>query len=252
MSKNESHETDDEGLNSKNILWVLMCIGAAAVAAGVLVTFTYFRYFSGPITSDHEAWGTFGDFFGGTLNPIFSFMALIALLFTIVLQSRELKLTRDELRLSRQAQQESKESIVVQAKIMKDSATLSALGNIYNHYGESYGSGDGSNMLKSVASGHRSWAIRESFSIIDETFEDNRKKLVSDEFCELTLLLNKPIDEFDYSNRIGKLVGSLIVDRRLSPDQRKQLWPLYEHIRDEKSEYWFDRLNDIASKIINT
>lgn len=43
-----------------------------------------------------EQWGAFGDFMGGTLNPIFAFLSFICLLMTIVLQNTELKETRKE------------------------------------------------------------------------------------------------------------------------------------------------------------
>jgi len=43
----------------------------------------------------------FGDFMGGTLNPILAFLSLIALLITIRIQSNELKATRQELELTR-------------------------------------------------------------------------------------------------------------------------------------------------------
>jgi len=35
-------------------------------------------------------WGTFGDFLGGVLNPILTFLSFMALLFTIILQQREI------------------------------------------------------------------------------------------------------------------------------------------------------------------
>lgn len=41
--------------------------------------------------------GTFGDFLGGTLNPIFTFLTFIGLLVTIFIQRKELSLTRIEL-----------------------------------------------------------------------------------------------------------------------------------------------------------
>lgn len=41
--------------------------------------------------------GTFGDFIGGTLNPILTFITFMAVLITIVLQQKELADTRDEL-----------------------------------------------------------------------------------------------------------------------------------------------------------
>lgn len=42
--------------------------------------------------------GQFGDFLGGILNPIFSFLALIGLLITIALQVRQLRISAHELR----------------------------------------------------------------------------------------------------------------------------------------------------------
>ncbi|WP_020558242.1 hypothetical protein [Thiofilum flexile] len=44
--------------------------------------------------------GTFGDFLGGTLNPIFTFLTLISLIVTIVLQKVELSLARAEFKRS--------------------------------------------------------------------------------------------------------------------------------------------------------
>ena len=44
--------------------------------------------------------GSFGDFLGGTLNPIFTFLMLIGLIITIVLQKIELTLARQEFRRS--------------------------------------------------------------------------------------------------------------------------------------------------------
>ncbi len=50
----------------------------------------YRTYFPGDILNKHERWGQFGDFFGGTLNPIFSLLSLLALLWTLLIQSKEL------------------------------------------------------------------------------------------------------------------------------------------------------------------
>jgi hypothetical protein len=60
-----------------------------------------------PISKDPAHWGQMGDFFGGMLNPILAFASFIALLYTIRIQSEELKLTREELRKSSAAQEQS-------------------------------------------------------------------------------------------------------------------------------------------------
>lgn len=46
------------------------------------------------------SFGTFGDFFGGVLNPILTFLMFMGVLITIVLQQKELRLTRQELKNS--------------------------------------------------------------------------------------------------------------------------------------------------------
>jgi hypothetical protein len=51
-----------------------------------------------------EYMGQIGDFFGGVLNPLLSFMALIAVLFTIKMQSRELKEAKEETRIANRIQ----------------------------------------------------------------------------------------------------------------------------------------------------
>ena len=63
--------------------------------------------------------GSFGDFFGGVLNPIFSLLAFLALLTTIILQASELKSTRKELKKSAKAQQEQSESLKLQNEATK-------------------------------------------------------------------------------------------------------------------------------------
>lgn len=73
------------------------------------------------LSPDQGDWGTFGDFIGGTLNPVFAFLSLLALLTTIRLQNKELKasrqelsMTRDELSRSADAQKEQSNSIKIQ------------------------------------------------------------------------------------------------------------------------------------------
>lgn len=50
------------------------------------------------LSKDAARWGTFGDFFGGTLNPILSFLALIIVLKTYLSQQVELEATRQILK----------------------------------------------------------------------------------------------------------------------------------------------------------
>lgn len=50
-----------------------------------------------------DVWGQMGDYFGGMLNPIFAFASFLALLYTIRIQSEELRMTREELSKSASA-----------------------------------------------------------------------------------------------------------------------------------------------------
>ncbi|MFP3849105.1 hypothetical protein [Pseudomonas sp. W5-01] len=60
--------------------------------AGVLIIGVWLFYafhFYGPISSSRDVWGQFGDYFGGVLNPILSFGALLGLIFTLQSQQQE-------------------------------------------------------------------------------------------------------------------------------------------------------------------
>jgi uncharacterized membrane protein len=83
------------------LTWILLI--AAAI---VLVTFISFFILRFVVEIESQSLGTFGDFLGGSVNPILSFMSLIALLLTIILQNKELQETRIEIRFTREAQQE--------------------------------------------------------------------------------------------------------------------------------------------------
>ncbi|MCG3657247.1 putative phage abortive infection protein [Aliarcobacter butzleri] len=108
----------------KKLPWILISFGLFALFCIVSV-FVYYKYifFDFKIDSNVEHFGQFGDFIGGTLNPILAFLSFMALLYTIKIQMDELKLsreeleaTREELKESRIAQQEQSESLKLQNK----------------------------------------------------------------------------------------------------------------------------------------
>lgn len=82
---------------NKALILVASSIIIVAVTASIIAIVIYSSTFDGSLSQNHERWGTFGDFFGGVLNPLFSFLALSALLFTLYQQSRQLELSRLEL-----------------------------------------------------------------------------------------------------------------------------------------------------------
>jgi len=93
---------------TKIVLFILLI--AAGYFAYEAVMFYYTDFYLGT-KDEFSKWGQFGDYFGGVLNPILSFLALIALLYTIVLQSKELALTREELRRSSKAHEEQSKTL---------------------------------------------------------------------------------------------------------------------------------------------
>jgi hypothetical protein len=78
----------------------LVIAGGAAFATALAL---YLYRFAGPLSDSQATWGEFGDYMGGTLNPILTFLTLLALLVTIVLQAQELHLSTKELRHSSRA-----------------------------------------------------------------------------------------------------------------------------------------------------
>ncbi len=73
----------------------LMMLVSASVAVVVVLIFYAFNFF-GALSSSKEVWGQFGDYVGGLLNPVLSFLALIAVVRGLRYQSLELKAARSE------------------------------------------------------------------------------------------------------------------------------------------------------------
>jgi hypothetical protein len=70
--------------------WLIALVSTALICSTALISLYAYKFF-GPLSSDQGVWGQFGDYAGGILNPIFSVTALFALLYTIVLQTKELR-----------------------------------------------------------------------------------------------------------------------------------------------------------------
>ena len=97
----------NKGNKPNRLLWIL---GGIAVAAFIFVLERYINNFKTfPIANDSATWGTFGDYLGGTLNPIISFLALIGLLYTIHQQAQEMQATREELEQAAEQQRRQSE-----------------------------------------------------------------------------------------------------------------------------------------------
>lgn len=100
---------------------ILNAFDKYAIFVAVITLFSvivfYLVNFNQGLSKDNGDWGTFGDFVGGTLNPIFALFAFLALLKTIRLQSKEMELTREELRRAAAAQEKTEAVLNEQLKI---------------------------------------------------------------------------------------------------------------------------------------
>ena len=81
----------------------LKSIVVTALLVAIILLFSFVLKFGVTPSADQGAWGQFGDFVGGILNPLFSIIGLLALLYTIVLQSEELRRSTRELKSSAKA-----------------------------------------------------------------------------------------------------------------------------------------------------
>ena len=84
--------------------------------------------------------GTFGDLFG-SVNALFSGLAFAGLLYTIIMQKKDLELqrveierNRSELKKSAKAQIKSEQALTEQVEQMKINAKLSALKTLIDYY----------------------------------------------------------------------------------------------------------------------
>lgn len=82
----------------------------ALMAAGLVIAIYYSHFAKDlhlPLSASSTDWGTFGDYVGGTLNPFLAFLSFLALVFTLLLQARQLEMSREELHLARDERREA-------------------------------------------------------------------------------------------------------------------------------------------------
>lgn len=70
---------------------ILLAALALALILVALVVLAYVSQFGMERSTSQDVWGQFGDYFAGLLNPIFSLLAFVALLLSLVLQQDEAK-----------------------------------------------------------------------------------------------------------------------------------------------------------------
>jgi hypothetical protein len=96
-----------EGAGGRFFLVIISMVAlfATGLAGGLVYWFWYLDFFAVGGPEQQQRLSQMGEFFGGTLGPLFAFFALLTLLSTIRLQSNELRYTRAELAKSALAMQ---------------------------------------------------------------------------------------------------------------------------------------------------
>lgn len=92
---------DSKADNKHQVFYVLLgavlaLAGIAVIAVSLIYAFTFPEF-----TDDQEKFAQFGDFFGGILNPILSFLTIALLVGSLALQRIELGKVVEELELTR-------------------------------------------------------------------------------------------------------------------------------------------------------
>jgi hypothetical protein len=113
---------------SKNPSFTFLLVAGIAVW---LISIPVVTSLYGKPNSAHE----FGDMFGA-INALFSGLALAGIIYTIIIQREELRLTRDELKRAAEAQTNSAESLKKQLSQQTDASRLTALSALVNSANE--------------------------------------------------------------------------------------------------------------------
>ena len=105
QDKNKKNNTNNLSLSK---LFVLIEI--ALISILVLATWDWML-----VHKNIKDFGQWGDFFGGILNPILTFLTFIGLIITIILQQIELKESREEFKRTADALYEQKKHMEIQS-----------------------------------------------------------------------------------------------------------------------------------------
>jgi large-conductance mechanosensitive channel len=118
-----SHETINVDSNSINTKQVVKVIFLIVLGVGGF----YFANFHNGLSIENGDWGTFGDYFGGILNPVVAAFAFYLIAKTYELQKRELEATRSLLGVSTKAQKDQIKLAALTALLNSNSTKIGLL-----------------------------------------------------------------------------------------------------------------------------
>jgi len=79
---------------------ILLLVALLPIGLCIFAYYINFGFYLGkPISSEPADWGTFGDFAGGVLNPIYAFLAFLGVVYTVHLQKKQIGMMEDQQKL---------------------------------------------------------------------------------------------------------------------------------------------------------
>lgn len=115
-------------MNNSNSFRFILILSLVLIIVLILFTVIIFNTF--------DKWETrafFGDMFG-SINALFSGLALAGIIYTIIIQRKELALQRKELELNREELRRSAKAQEQSVKSIESSSKLEALNHLINGY----------------------------------------------------------------------------------------------------------------------
>jgi hypothetical protein len=161
-----------------------MFLGGVVVLAFVFGAYAIF-FSEHTFKVGSEEWGQFGDFIGGTANPLLGFLTLSALILTLVIQNRQLQVSSTELRLSREelaltrrelersakAHELSEQALRAQAETAVRSSDLTALNFLLASYRAELDSFKGMSFKSVDPKAQRPAELRRRLSVLEATVD---------------------------------------------------------------------------------
>lgn len=129
----------DTRLGITILLLLALAISTVFLAIILVVGFYVSMFHDQPLSPDPAVWGQFGDYLGGTLNPVLGVFTFIALAITVGLQIRQIahshvdaQSVRDETRNAAKIQRDTVRAMEEQARYAALTARASCLSTARN------------------------------------------------------------------------------------------------------------------------
>ncbi|GEM_PF-1061508 len=202
--------------------FIKILVGLLIFIILIVISIFYMHYRIYNWVESAEAWGQFGDYIGGTLNPILTFCSFLALLITIILQNKQLDVSTRELHNTNITLIDSKrvmsEQLLTQSLQQFDSIFFAMLKDL------------NAILLELENKGNNNKSILESFH--DEVFDTDKIVEIKIENLNKKILLERKISRyFMFLYQILKIIENRLTENKNIPDEKKEnLIKMYNNI----------------------